>query len=537
MKSDEGLRIGIDVGGTNTDAAVVDANQNVIAKAKTPTTEDIQGGISNALSAVLRDLEEPTKAVTHVMLGTTHATNAILERRDLNRIVSVRVAGPASHAIPPLFDWPDDLRRGVLAGATIIEGGSELNGEEISAFDGDHLSRFLAQFDDQVDAVAITGVFSPVAPDHELVARDIVKSVLGDVPVSLSHGIGALGLLERENACALNASLLTVAKRIVDGLREAVSDHGLSPQVYIAQNDGTLMGLDYVLRYPVLTIGSGPSNSMRGAAFLTGANDALVVDVGGTSTDIGVMTRGFPRESSTPVEIGGVRTNFRMPDLVSIALGGGTVIRNRDQKLQIGPDSVGFRLVREALVFGGSTPTLTDSAVATSRASLGDASGLKHTDLDFREVMARSDDLLAEAADTVKVSRSEIPLIAVGGGSFLIPDDLPGVSDVHRPEHFEVANAIGAAIASVSGQVDRVYALSDCTRQEALQQAQVAAREEAISAGAEPDSTELVEMEEIPMAYLTEPVVRIRAKVAGALATGRMSSPTGKTKELEERSY
>jgi len=85
------------------------------------------------------------------------------------------------------------------------------------------------------------------------------------------------------------------------------------------------MSLDQALRYPVLTIGSGPANSVRGAAFLTGISDSLVADVGGTSTDLGVLTNGFPRESAQGVEIGGVRTNFRMPDLVTIALGGGTV--------------------------------------------------------------------------------------------------------------------------------------------------------------------------------------------------------------------
>ncbi|MAZ45616.1 MAG: hydantoinase subunit beta [Gammaproteobacteria bacterium] len=518
MKTEDTFRIGIDVGGTNTDAVVIDSNDNVIAKTKTPTTPDIQSGISAALDSVLNGLAESVDRITHVMLGTTHATNAILERRDLNKIISVRVAGPASHAIPPLFDWPDELRDEVLAGEVIVDGGSELNGQELARFDPEHLSRFLEQIDEEIDAVAITGVFSPVVPDHELAAKEVVNEVLGDLPVSLSHGIGALGLLERENACALNAALLSVAARIVDGLTGALETKGLPAHAYIAQNDGTLMGLDYALKYPVLTIGSGPSNSMRGAAFLTGVSDALVVDVGGTSTDIGVMNRGYPRESSSPVDIGGVRTNFRMPDLVSIALGGGTVVRDCADGFQIGPESVGFRLLDEALVFGGSTATLTDYAVAAGRANLGDSSNLKKTSKNLEEVFVRSDRLLAEAIDTVKVSRSAVPLIAVGGGSMLVPDDLPGVSEVQRPEHYEVANAIGAAIASVSGQVDRVYELSGSSREEALQQASSAARDEAIAAGADPDSTEVVELEEVPMAYLTEPVIRVRAKCAGSLA-------------------
>lgn len=156
MKIEDTLRIGIDVGGTNTDAVVVNSSDNVIAKTKTPTTSDIQSGISTALGSVLSGLTESVDRITHVMLGTTHATNAILERRDLNKIISVRVAGPASHAIPPLFDWPDELRHEVLAGEVIVDGGSELNGQELAKFDREHLSRFLAQIDEEIDAVAIT---------------------------------------------------------------------------------------------------------------------------------------------------------------------------------------------------------------------------------------------------------------------------------------------------------------------------------------------------------------------------------------------
>src|SRR5207249_9309071 len=129
--------------------------------------------------------------------------------------------------------------------------------------------------------------------------------------------------------------------------RAALAAHHLQPNRFFAQNDGTLMGLDHALRYPVLTIGSGPANSVRGAAFLTGSSDSLVIDVGGTSTDVGVLVNGFPRESSQGVEIGGIRTNFRMPDLVTIALGGGTVVSgapNSPDGIRIGPRSVGYRL-------------------------------------------------------------------------------------------------------------------------------------------------------------------------------------------------
>ena len=206
------------------------------------------------------------------------------------------------------------------------------------------------------------------------------------MPVSLSHEIGSVGLLERENATILNAALAGVAGDVARALGQALAAHDLSPVTFFAQNDGTLMALDHALRYPVLTIGSGPANSIRGAAFLTGRTDALVADVGGTSTDVGVLVNGFPRESSQGVEIGGIRTNFRMPDLVTIALGGGTVVSAASRRVRLGPQSVGYRLRDEALVFGGSTPTLTDSAVAPAGPRLGDPA------------LARPDAALLEAA-------------------------------------------------------------------------------------------------------------------------------------------
>jgi hypothetical protein len=125
--------------------------------------------------------------------------------------------------------------------------------------------------------------------------------------------------------------------------------------------------------------------------------------------------------------------------------------------------------------------------------------------------------MLAEAIDRVKLARGAQPLIVVGGGSVLVPDELPGVSDVQRPEHFDVANAIGAAIASVSGQVDRIFHAGPGGRRAAVEEACDEARVQAARAGADPESIEIVEVEEIPLAYLTNPASRIRVKAAGPL--------------------
>jgi N-methylhydantoinase A/oxoprolinase/acetone carboxylase beta subunit len=206
-----------------------------------------------------------------------------------------------------------------------------------------------------------------------------------------------------------------------------------------------------------------------------------------------------------------------MPDLVTIALGGGTTVTRDDGRLIIGPRSVGYLLQQEALVFGGTTPTLTDSAVAAGRVSLGQSRLAGPHQRMLTEALARADVMVADAIDRMKTSKADRPLVAVGGGSILLPDRIPGISEVVRPEHFDVANAVGAAIASVSGQVDRIFHLESGGRQAALDEACDEARQRAVAAGADPDTVQIIEREEIPLAYLTTPAVRIRVKVAGVL--------------------
>ena len=146
-----------------------------------------------------------------------------------------------------------------------------------------------------------------------------------------------------------------MARETISAFRQSIADLGITAPLFITQNDGTLMSADYAEQYPVLTFASGPTNSMRGAAFLSGLKDAMVVDIGGTTCDVGALTHGFPREASVAVDIGGVRTNFRMPDVYSFGLGGGSLVR--EDPLRVGPQSVGYRITEEALVFGGDTLT------------------------------------------------------------------------------------------------------------------------------------------------------------------------------------
>lgn len=510
------LRIGIDVGGTNTDTAVVDEAGKVLAWAKSPTTEDVRGGIAHALRQVLEEI--PRHDVRQVMLGTTHSLNALIRRQDLARVGILRIGAPATLAISPLSGWPADLRKAVEGPVAVVEGGHEYDGSLYMPLDEEAVRRFAETCRGAVDAIALTATGSPVRPDHEERSAAIIAEVLGTgVPVTLGREVAGTGVIERENTAVLNAGLTFVGGRIIEGLSAILEEHSLDAAIYLTQNDGTLLSAEEALRMPILTVGSGPTNSMRGAAYLSGLDDAIIMDVGGTSTDVGLLIDGFPRTSAHNVEVGGVRTNFRMPDLISVGLGGGTIVKI-EPELTVGPDSVGYRLTERALVFSGDTLTLSDVSVAAGRAQFGTTpvalSGLD--DIAVR-VLSTIDEQLHTLADRIKTSRGDVPLVAVGGGAHLVPDEIPGVSRVIRLEHAAVANAIGAAIAEVSGTVDRNYVFSDSSRADCLAEAKRTAIEQAIRAGADPKRVRVTSITEVPMTYMPGDAARVIVKAVGPL--------------------
>ncbi len=507
------MRIGIDVGGTNTDAVLMEGAR-VIAFNKSPTTRDVTSGILAALRGL-----PPEHSARAVMIGTTHLTNAIVERKGLARTVVIRIGAPATAAIPPMVDFPDDLRAAIGGKWFLIEGGHEFDGREINRLDEARLREIARQMRDVgFQAAALCAVFSPLTREHEERAREIVQSIAPETHISVSHQIGRLGLLERENATILNASLSSVTRRIVSGLAEALRGIGLNCPLYFSQNDGTLMTTELAERYPILTVSSGPTNSMRGAAFLSGVKDAIVVDIGGTTTDVGVLQNGFPRQAGAAVQVGGARTNFRMPDVYSFGLGGGSIVRLFNDEFRIGPDSVGYRLTEEALVFGGDTLTASDVAVAAGLAQMGDAVRVAEIGASRARKLARVMQTSVErAVERVKTHAAPMPVILVGGGACLIGAELAGASHLIRPPYAQVANAIGAAIAQASGEVERIYDLSAMPKNAAVDDAIALARERAINAGALAATLEVVEMEQVPLTYLPSNAVRIRVKVVGAI--------------------
>ena len=275
------------------------------------------------------------------------------------------------------------------------------------------------------------------------------------------------------------------------------------------------MDAEFVRQFPALTFASGPTNSLRGACKLTGLDDAIVVDIGGTTSDIGILQGGFPRESNIVIEVGGVRTNFRMPDILAIGLGGGSLVSNDGR--HIGPRSVGHDLVREGLAFGGATTTATDLLVAAGRAQVGS----HPVNLDSQVISAGLEsirDILDLGIEKMMPSSDPLPVILVGGGALLVSDSIDAASEVLRPEHSGVANAIGAAIAQIGGEVERLVNYRELPRAEALRQVSEEAVAMAVGAGADEATVRVADIEETTISYMAEGSTRLRIKAVGDVA-------------------
>ena len=507
-------RIGIDVGGTNTDAVLLQ-DEAIVAAVKTPTTADVTSGIRRALADLVTQTP-PAREATAVMIGTTHFTNAVVQRRDLDRVAAIRIGLPSGASLPPFVDWPEDLAALVRGEVVMLEGGHEFDGRPLVPLDVKGMREAARRIRASgITSVAIAAVFSPLNASCEEEAARILRDECPDAAVTLSHRLGRIGLLERENAALLNACLVALARRTTRAFTDALRASAIAAPLYLTQNDGTVMLAEVAETYPVYSFASGPTNSMRGAAFLSKQDEALVIDVGGTTTDIGSLRHGFPREANNVVEIGGVRTLFRMPDLLSLGLGGGT--RVTDAPLTIGPASVGYRLTEQALVFGGDVLTVTDVAVAAGLIDLGDrrrVAALPKPLIDA--ALSRIRAMIEVGVDRMKTDASEAPLIAVGGGSFLVPPRLEGVSKVINVPHQAVANAVGAAIAQVSGEVDQIF--QDLSRDEAIARARGLAEDKAVEAGADRTTLNVVEVEDLPLAYLPGNSLRTRVRVVGEIA-------------------
>ncbi|KAH8591452.1 hypothetical protein B0O99DRAFT_719044 [Bisporella sp. PMI_857] len=493
------LRIGVDVGGTNTDGVILDPsrsseeNRGILAWHKARTTGNPSEGINSTITAMFSKGYINPAHVASVTIGTTHFINAVVEmdHARLAKVAVIRLCGPFSKGVDPGIDWPAKLRNLICAYHCRVSGGVEVDGSPIADVEEEEIKKQCQIIKTKgIKSIVINGVFSPVdmVAQQEEHAAKVVRGLYPDADIVMSKDVANLGFLERENAAILNASILPFARRTIRSFQQAIVQLGLRCPVFLTQNDGTILLASAAARLPIRTFSSGPTNSMRGAAFLTQnklKEAIMVVDIGGTTTDVGLLlANGFPRQAAAFSEVAGVRTNFSYPDV---------------------KNSVGYNIQERALVFGGSVPTTTDYTVlGYPEVNIGDRKLVIGLELEsgILEFQAKVAEMLENIIDTMKTSASDIPVLLVGGGAVIAPGALKGASKVIKPEWAGVANAIGAATARVSGIIDTIENTEGKTTAQILDEISDRATERAVANGALRETVQIVEMDSIPLQYI-----------------------------------
>lgn len=541
------FKIGIDIGGTNTDIVLVDSQEKIVYCNKTTTTDPVDKGVANLLEKCL-----PVKdgQVSGVFVGTTHAVNAILQRKDLFKVGVIRLTSGAGNCVEPCCGWPQDLKDAVLAGFEVVDGGYYCDGREIAKINHEQVKKSVRNLLKKgAQSFAIIGTYSPIKNDQELEVVKIIKTFChnrgkeflasnnldalskdgdfenalardissGDIPVCVSCEIGGTGFIERENATILNAALKKCMARGFNALESVVRKNNLTCPIFITQNNGTIISIKDAIEYPILTISSGPTNSFVGAVKLANLQNAVIADIGGTSTDVGIVNDGFARRSLANTNIGGISLNFPMPDVLSVGIGGGSYIcveENESGEILIGPESAGRKLLEHAKCFGGQMLTLTDIAVSAGLVTIegADASRVAVSGDCVCKTVLQVKEKLIQMHKMISGKNGDIQLVLVGGGAALFKE-----SEIAKiciiPECANVANAYGAALAEVSGSVDTVVKLDN--RQDVLDNLISQASQKAIENGAKEETLRLVDKQILPFSYVPGNFARVKITVVG----------------------
>lgn len=541
------LLIGIDVGGTNTDSVLIDAcslgskTSGVISYHKSSTTADVSVGISKAIDRLFDEDNgcDPAEILA-VTIGTTHFINAVIEqdKARLEPVAVIRLCGPYSQGSYPFSDFPPGLTKIIKSYTAFVNGGNRVDGSQIQALDQDMILEHARKIKALgIKNVAIVGIFAIINKSHEQRAAELVRTVIPDGNIVMSHTVSAIGYLARENASILNASIMSFATKIIRSFIKSVRSRGLNCPILLTQNDGTVLTVNEALKTPIRTFSSGATNSMRGAAFLCGQeNDIrgksiMVVDIGGTTTDVGLLLpTGFPRQSSSHSEVGGVRMNFSMPHVESIGFGGGSIVRQSNEAITVGPDSVGAEIKKRAKIFGGDTVTTTDVTVAITGGEsifeVGDKSKVKGLFTEsykekFQEIVKSK---LERVIDKMRTSPDPIPVLLVGGGSFIAPMKLEGASKVYRPPYFHIANAIGAAMGKLSASLQRIEFLNSINeKEEVIERIKREVTADIIAKGALESSIQIVDLSYDPVPYVDR-TYTFQIKVVGDIDYEKIST-------------
>jgi len=328
------LVLGIDTGGTYTDGVLLEYHsRQVLASHKSLTTKrDFSIGIEQVIEGI--HIEDPS-VIKMVSISTTLATNAIAEGK------GKRVALLLIGYDPDLIASFKMERRFATPSYYYFAGGHDLYGREKETLDLPGILTKVNEIKGQVDAIAVSSYFSPLNPEHENRVYHAVSSIC-DLPIVLGHQLSTkLGSVERATTAALNASLLAVLQDFIIAVRRAMERRQIDAPLMVVRGDGTLMSDEFAARTPVETIHSGPAASAIGGRFLSRLDDVLIVDIGGTTTDVALIQAGQVTVSEEGATVGDYKTAVKAANLLSIALGGDSHITvGREKEITVGPERV-----------------------------------------------------------------------------------------------------------------------------------------------------------------------------------------------------
>ena len=328
LHSDNRLRLGFDTGGTYTDAVLYSPAQGIVASAKALTTRhDLSIGITGAATAVIAKANIQPSDIGLVSMSTTLATNALVEGQG-GRVALVGIG----------FE-PSDLTRGGLSLALgkdpliMVSGGHDASGRA-KPLDLEALEKAIVELGDTVTGIAIAALFAVRNPAHEIAARTLVHR-LGNIPVTLSHELSSkLGGPRRALTTLLNARLVGLIGRLISATESFLQKNGVNAPLMVVRGDGALVSAAFAADRPIETILSGPAASLVGAQFLTGLENAIISDIGGTTTDIALLTNGRPRLDDEGATVGGFRTMVEAVAMRTHGLGGDSEVSVPDGGLE-----------------------------------------------------------------------------------------------------------------------------------------------------------------------------------------------------------
>ncbi len=455
------LLLGIDTGGTYTDAVLFDEARTpdpVVAKAKALTTrDDLTIGIDGAIAAVLAKSGENPADIALCSISTTLATNALVE--GVRRRIGLIFAG---------FDEAD-LHRSGLAEALgtdpviAIAGGFRATGEPRAPLDLEALADRVDAIKDGVEAFAVVTIFGGRNPAHEIAIRDMIRARC-DLPITCGHDLsGELDGPRNALTCVLNARLIGTISSLIASTQGALTARGIDVPLMIVRGDGSLVSAEFARERPIETILSGPAASLVGAAHLSGVKDAVISDIGGTTTDIAILRDGRPMLSETGATVGGHRTMISAVAMTTFGLGGDSEV-GVDEKAFHAALTLGPRKLTPISLFALDHPALVEKTLAAQarnpRAGEADARFAIPTPLARPDGLRKIDHAVLDRIGAAPVSLDALALtrletIALGGLVSLglvriagfTPSDAAHVLGLHDAWHSPTARDAAALLA------------------------------------------------------------------------------------------